>query len=150
LYLCECFDARKAELSDAICTGLQLANFWQDVRRDLDIGRAYLPAEDIGHFGYTEADLHARRFTPAFRALMQFQVQRARALFEQGEPLVALMPGAVQTDIELFIRGGQCILDKIAAIDYNVWRQRPALTRWDKAALMGGVLWRRMISRMLD
>ena len=95
-------------------------------------------------------DLRARRFCPAFRALMQFQVERARSLFHQGQPLVALMPAEVQADIELFIRGGQGILDKIEAIDYNVWRRRPALSRWDKAALVGGVLWRRIISRIFD
>jgi squalene synthase HpnC len=143
LYLCECFDAHKAALSDAVCTGLQLANFWQDVSRDLDIGRVYLPAEDMRHFGYGEADLQARRFTPAFRALMAFEVERARAILRQGLPLVRLVPVDVQADIELFIRGGLSILDKIEAIDYNVWHQRPVLKKWDKAALLGGVLWRR-------
>lgn len=143
LYLCECYDAPKAALSDAVCTGLQLANFWQDVNRDLDIGRVYLPAEDLERFGYTTADLEARRWTPAFRELMCFEVERARALFQKGLPLVSLVPADVQADIELFVRGGLGILDKIVAIDYNVWEQRPVLRKWDKAALVGGVLWRR-------
>jgi squalene synthase HpnC len=148
LYLCECFDERKAELSDAICTGLQLANFWQDVSRDLNIGRVYLPEEDMQRCGYSWADLQARRLTAAFRALMRFEVERARALFHQGRPLVRLMPGDVQADIELFLRGGLAILDKITAIDYNVWRQRPVLGKWDKAAMVGGVLWRRIVSKI--
>jgi squalene synthase HpnC len=150
LYLCECFDAGKAALSDAICTGLQLANFWQDVSRDLDIGRVYIPAQDMRRFGYPEEDLLARRFTPAFRELMRFEVERARALFQQGQPLARLVPGDVQTDIELFIRGGLGILDKITAIDYNVWRQRPVLRKWDKAALLASVVCQRMLRGILD
>src|SRR5207237_6158083 len=77
LYLCECHDAERAALADCICTGLQLANFWQDVSRDLDIGRVYLPAEDRRRFGYADADLDARRFNAAFAALMRFEVDRA-------------------------------------------------------------------------
>jgi squalene synthase HpnC len=145
LYLCECYNARTAALADAICTGLQLANFWQDVSRDLDIGRVYIPAEDMRAFAYADADLATRRFTPAFCELMRFEVDRARALFHQGEPLLRLVPREVQVDIDLFIRGGVGILDKIAAIDYNVWRERPVLKKWDKAALVGGVLWRRVM-----
>jgi squalene synthase HpnC len=146
LYLCECFNAPNAAHADKVCTGLQLANFWQDVRRDLDIGRVYLPEEDMRRFEYAEADLHARRYTPAFRDMMRFQVARTRLLFEQGQPLVRLVPNDVQADIELFIRGGLGILDKIAAIDYNVWHQRPVLKKWEKAALVGGVLWKRIWS----
>jgi len=148
LYLCESFDSPRAVLSDAVCTGLQLANFWQDVRRDLDIGRVYLPAEDMQHFGYAEADLQARRFAPAFRDLMCFEVDRARALFHQGMPLIKMVPAEVQADIELFIRGGLAILDKIAAIDYNVWQQRPVLGKCEKAALLGRVLWKRLQDRL--
>jgi squalene synthase HpnC len=147
LHLCECCDAPKVALSDAVCTGLQLANFWQDVSRDLDIGRVYLPAEDMRHFGYGEAELQARHYTSAFRALMLFEVERARSLLRQGFSLVPLMPADVRIDIELFIRGGLGILDKIEAVDCNVWRQRPVLNKWDKAALVGTVLWRRALGR---
>jgi len=148
LYLCESFNSTTALLSDAICTGLQLANFWQDVNRDLDIGRVYIPNEDMRNFGYGESDLKARRFTPAFRELMRFEVERARGLFGQGEPLVRLVPENVQADIELFIRGGLGILDKIVAEDYNVWRRRPVLRKWEKAALLGSVLCRRVKERI--
>jgi squalene synthase HpnC len=140
LYLCECFDAERAALSDAICTGLQLANFWQDVARDLDIGRVYLPAEDRRRFAYRDDDLETRRFTPAFRELMRFEVERARALFERGMPLVRMMPRAVQADIELFVQGGQAILRKIEQQDYDVWRARPKLSKAEKAKLIGRVL----------
>jgi squalene synthase HpnC len=144
LYLCESFDPERAGLSDLICTGLQLANFWQDVARDLDIGRVYLPAEDRRRFGYGDHDLEARRFTPQFAELLRFEVERARDLFQCGLPLVQKMPQDVQTDIELFARGGLGILRKIEAVDFDVWRTRPVLAKWDKAALLGGVLWRRV------
>jgi|SRR5581483_1688035 len=143
LYLCECFDERRAELSDFVCTALQLANFWQDVSRDFDIGRVYLPAEDRRRFGYSDDDLENRRFTPAFADLMRFEVERTRGLFERGLALVPLVPPEVQTDIELFVRGGQAILQKVEDIGYNVWRTRPVLARWDKAALLGGTVWRK-------
>lgn len=147
LYLCECHRPETVELSDAICTGLQLANFWQDVARDLDIGRVYLPAEDRKRFGYAEPDLEARRFTPAFAELMRFEVQRARQLFETGLPLVALVPADVQPDIELFARGGLGILGKIEALGYDVWRARPVLRKWEKLVLVGSVFLRHWYRR---
>ncbi|OYW19441.1 MAG: squalene synthase HpnC, partial [Planctomycetales bacterium 12-60-4] len=78
LYLCRQFSEENAAWSDSICTGLQLANFWQDVARDYDIGRIYLPREDYERFGYARTDFDSRAETPAFLALMQFEVQRAR------------------------------------------------------------------------
>jgi squalene synthase HpnC len=143
LYLCECHDAARAALADRICTGLQLANFWQDVARDLDIGRVYLPAEDRRHFGYADADLEARRFTQSFADLLRFEVERARALFEQGLPLVAQVPADMQSDIELFARGGLAILGKIEAAGYNVWQSRPVLSKREKVALLASAMWRR-------
>jgi squalene synthase HpnC len=139
LYLCEAFDAKRAELSDQICTGLQLANFWQDVARDFAIGRVYLPAEDRRRFAYSDGDLAAQRFTPAFADLMRFEVDRARGLLVAGLDLVPLMPEDVRLDIELFARGGLAILAKIEALGYDVWQTRPALTRWEKMALVGRV-----------
>jgi squalene synthase HpnC len=144
LYLCEAHNAERAALSDCICTALQLANFWQDVARDFAIGRVYLPAEDRQRFGYTDADLEARRFTPAFADLLRFEVDRARELFHQGRPLIALMPAAYRADIQLFLEGGLAILRKIEECGYNVWARRPMLTKWDKATLLGGVLWQRL------
>jgi squalene synthase HpnC len=141
LYLCECFDAERAALADKICTGLQLANFWQDVARDLDLGRIYLPEEDRQRFGYSEADLFARRCTAQFVELMRFEVERAHNFFLEGLPLVERMPGDVRLDIELFARGGLAILRKIERQGYNVLAHRPALARWEKAALVGKALW---------
>jgi squalene synthase HpnC len=144
LYLCESFSPERVELSDHVCTALQLANFWQDVSRDLDIGRVYLPEEDMKRFGYPREDLLARRFTLEFADLMRFEVDRTRDLFYRGFPLVERMPSAYQADIELFIRGGLAILKKIEQINYNVWMQRPALAGWEKAALLARALWRRV------
>jgi squalene synthase HpnC len=146
LYLCESYDEKRAALSDRICTALQLANFWQDVNRDFDIGRVYLPAEDRSRFGYSDADLESRRFTDSFVELMRFEVKRTRRLFEEGYPLVALMPADFRIDIELFIHGGMSILQKIEACQYNVWQTRPELAKWEKLALLGNVLWRKAFS----
>ncbi len=144
LYLCEAYDAERAALADNICTALQLANFWQDVARDFAIGRVYLPEEDRVHFGYSDADLNARRFTEGFAALMRYEVDRARDLFYRGMPLIDRVPRAVRADVELFVEGGLAILRKIERVRYNVWAVRPELAKWEKAALFGGALWRRM------
>jgi phytoene/squalene synthetase len=127
-------------LADATCTALQLANFWQDVARDLAIGRIYLPREDRERFGYPESDLRALRFTPGFAALMKFEVDRTHELFEQGRALVARIPGVLAVDIDLFSRGGMAILHEIEARGYDVLSARPALTKWTKIRLLGRAL----------
>ena len=149
LYLCECYDAKRAALADHICTGLQLANFWQDVARDLDIGRVYLPEEDRRTSGYPEIDLRARRFTPAFAELMRFEVDRTRDLFYRGWPLVDELPPEIRPNVELFIRGGLAVLRKIERQRYNVWMERPALAKWEKAVLVAGALVRRVRGAVL-
>jgi squalene synthase HpnC len=148
LYLCEAFDCANAGLADHICTALQLANIWQDVARDFEIGRVYLPDEDRRHFGYADADLERRRFTPAFAALMRFQVERTRDLFYRGFPLLERVQPGVRLDIELFIQGGLAILRKIERRGYNVWRTRPALSKWDKGVLLIGTLSRHFSARL--
>lgn len=146
LYLCECHDEIRGSFSDRICTALQLANFWQDVARDLDLGRIYLPREDRERFGYSEADLQSRRFTPSFAQLMQFEVERTRDLFYKGYPLVDLMPKEMRIDIELFLEGGLGILHKIERAGYNVLDRRPQLSKWDKGTLLAGAVWRKFQS----
>ncbi|MBM3982019.1 MAG: squalene synthase HpnC [Planctomycetes bacterium] len=140
LRLFECHDAARAALSDEVCTGLQLANFWQDVARDLAIGRVYLPAEDRARFGYSDEDLEARRCTPQFRELMRFQVDRARGYFDRGARLLPLLPRAARIDVDLFIRGGRAILSAIERIDYDLWTQRPEVSKWAKAKLLLGAM----------
>jgi squalene synthase HpnC len=129
LYLCERFDDRNAAWSDSVCTGLQLANFWQDVSRDCDIGRVYLPREDRERFGYSDAALQSRTTNAEFLQLMEFQVDRARTLLQAGRPLIAAMPGRLQVDIDLFIGGGLAILDEIEKIGFRVWERRPVVTK---------------------
>lgn len=146
LHLFECYCERRAALSDEVCTGLQLANFWQDVARDLDIGRVYLPAEDRARFGYPDADLEARRFTPAFRDLMRFQVERARAFFDRGAALLPLLPRAARVDVDLFSRGGYAILSAIERANYDVWTRRPEVSKWAKAKLLLGAAMRFVLS----
>jgi squalene synthase HpnC len=140
LYVAGAHDDENARLSDATCTALQLANFWQDVARDLAIGRIYLPREDRDRFGYPEGDLRALRFTPAFAALMRFEVDRTRELFEQGLPLANQIPGPLGVDVELFSRGGMAILDRIEGCGYDVLGARPALGKWAKIGLIGRAL----------
>jgi squalene synthase HpnC len=144
LHLFECFDEAGAELSDQICTALQLANFWQDVGRDHDIGRVYLPEEDRRRFGYSDADLDARRFTPGFAELLRFQVDRTRDLFYRGYPLLDRLPAEARAEVELFIEGGLAILRKIEACGFDVWARRPRLAKWEKGALLASALWRRL------
>ncbi len=148
LHITGCMDQERAALSDAICTGLQLANFWQDVGRDLDLGRVYLPLEDRQRFGYGDDDLRQRRFTPSFRELMAFEVQRAREFFERGRPLIEMMPSGVQVEVELLIGGGMAILDRIAAQDYDVWKRRPTLSPLEKGRLIVGAVISRWFRRM--
>jgi len=148
LYLCQAFDEENARLSDRICTGLQLANFWQDIARDHVMGRVYLPADDRARFGYRDEDLQDRRFTPAFAELLRFEVARARQLFHEGLPLVQRIPKDIRADIELFARGGLAILRKIEEVGYNVWQSRPALSKWEKASLLLQVLVRNLANSL--
>ncbi len=138
LHLFRCFDVQRAALADDVCTGLQLANFWQDVARDYAIGRVYLPEEDRRVFGYGDEDLAARRCTPAFRELMRYEVGRTHAFFNRGENLLPLLPRQVRVDVDLFIRGGRAILAAIEHAQYDVWSQRPEVTKRAKLKLLVG------------
>ncbi|WP_296949697.1 squalene synthase HpnC [uncultured Massilia sp.] len=121
--------------SDAICTALQLINFWQDVGVDIDKGRIYLPQEDLARFGVSEdAVLHGRT-GPAWRALMGFEVERARALMLQGAPLATRLPGRVGWELRLVVQGGLRILEAIERVRYDVFRRRPQLKRTDWIAV---------------
>jgi squalene synthase HpnC len=136
LYLGGYSDPERQKLSDNTCTALQLANFWQDVSVDYGKGRIYIPLEDIQRFGVTESDIAQRRFTPAFRELMKFQVERARDWFNRGLPLLNQVRPELALDIELFSRGGQEILNAIQAQDFNVLKSRPAISKPKKLWLV--------------
>ncbi|MCA9067432.1 MAG: squalene synthase HpnC, partial [Planctomycetaceae bacterium] len=149
LYLCRQYETENVAWSDSICTGLQLANFWQDVSRDWDIGRIYLPQEDRERFGYSREDFEARRTTAAFLELMRFEVDRAREFLESGFPLIPRLPGRLQVDIELFALGGLKILERIERIGYRVWETRPVVTKWDAFKLFSGCLLRSWKRRLI-
>ncbi len=152
LYLCRQAGDANFRWSDSICTGLQLANFWQDVSRDLEIGRIYLPLEDLRRFGYSMEELQGRVTNPAFLELMEFQVNRARLWLapwsDRNLPELAPFPLRVQVDIELFARGGERILDRIAGIGYRVWHKRPVVTKSEVARLFAGCVQRAILRKL--
>ncbi|MDE3074010.1 MAG: squalene synthase HpnC [Chloroflexota bacterium] len=119
-------DEPRLALSDATCTALQLANFWQDVASDYhQRGRIYLPLEDLRRFGCAEEGLAVGRIDPAWRELMAFEVERARRLFHEGLGLVDLVDRRLRIDLRLFSLGGVEILDRIEAAGYDVLSKRP-------------------------
>jgi squalene synthase HpnC len=136
LMLCGYRDDERFRLSDATCTALQLANFWQDVTVDLRKDRIYLPLHLFTKHGYTEQQLSEGRFTPAFREVMKDAVDKAQELFEQGLPLVGTLDRRLAVDIDLFNRGGLRILEKIRAQGYDVLRARPAITKTERVELL--------------
>jgi squalene synthase HpnC len=143
LHLFEQHDEERGILSDHICTALQEANFWQDVARDYALGRIYLPRDEREQFGVSEATIARSEATPAFRALMRFVVQRTRATFATGAPLVQLVREEFRPDLELFLAGGLAILDAIEAADFDVLTHRPTLSAWHKGRLLLAALGRK-------
>jgi len=146
LYVCGYRDAGRQEYSDWTCTALQLANFWQDVARDLDKGRIYIPLDHLRAHGLTPEDLAARRFDARYAAMTKELVEYTRTLFARGRALVGRVAGPLRVDIDLFSRGGLAVLDAIEAIGYNTIERRPALTRGVQARLLGRALLSRMFS----
>lgn len=129
-------------LSDEICTGLQLSNFAQDVARDFAIGRIYLPEEEYRAAGICEADFGQLGKEDCWKRLLQMQVQEARQCFVRGGALPGLVPRELRPAIELFLAGGNAILDAIEKQQFDVWTKRPKLSRWQKGKLLGQVAWR--------
>ena len=147
LYLCGYRDRERQVLADATCTALQLANFWQDVRVDLEKGRIYLPLEDLDRYHYAEADLEAGVVDERFRKLMAYQVDRTRALFDEGLGLCGMLDGRVRLDIELFNRCGSALLDQIERRRYDVLSSRPTLSPARKTSLFLKYALKRLWSR---
>ena len=133
LHLHHCATPDNASKSDAICTALQLVNFWQDVAIDWRKGRVYLPQEDLARFGVAESGIAAGRCDDGWRALIAFETARTRALLESGRPLVRSLPWRFGLEISGVLAGGHRILDRIDAVDGDVFRQRPRLGRIDWA-----------------
>lgn len=138
LYLGRCHDERRGLLADSICTGLQWANFCQDVARDWAKGRIYLPQESWDQAGYTEVMFARGEYNEAFRQALRMEVDRAEAYLRGGESLVDFVPSELRLEVALFTAGGLSILAAIRDADYNVWRRRPTISKRQQF----GLLWR--------
>ena len=147
LGLCGYRDAERQALSDATCTALQLANFWQDVTVDLEKNRIYLPLDLLEAHGYPIEALFARRFDERFRAAMQEAVNVTRELFLRGLPLADSVDRRLAIDLELFSRGGLRVLEKIEHQGCDVLASRPAISKLERVGLLLGALGRRAFSR---
>ena len=136
LGLCGYHDAELDRLSDATCTALQLANFWQDVTVDLKKDRIYIPLDALSRYNYTEQELFALRFDERFQNAMRDIVAVARAKFHEGLPLARMVDRRLSIDLTLFSRGGLCILDKIEKQGYNVLAVRPKISKTQRVGLL--------------
>ena len=125
LYVFGSFSAPRAELSDSVCTALQLAEHWQDVAEDLHAGRIYLPAQDMDTFGCTEQDLAQPSAPPQVRELIAFETRRASTLLDAGAPLIGTLRGAARAAVAGYVAGGRAALAGIAAADHDVLRATP-------------------------
>jgi squalene synthase HpnC len=140
LYLCEYRDEARQKLSDQTCTALQLANFWQDVSRDLEKGRIYIPLDVLAAHGLSEAEIVNKRFDARFVALMKSLIARTRAIFQAGMPLATTVEPFLRVDLEMFSKGGLAVLDAIEACGYNTLEHRPTLTKWTQIGLLARTL----------
>jgi squalene synthase HpnC len=140
LYLFGYRDAERQHLSDLVCSGLQLANFWQDVAIDLDKSRIYFPREDMRKFGLSADDLRRRVATPEFLALMRHEVAVAREMLRRGAELHRMVDRRLRRDILMFAGGGLAILHAIERVGYDVFSRRPKLTKFDYLKLGASAL----------
>jgi squalene synthase HpnC len=136
-------DAESRRRADAICTGLQLANFWQDIAVDWRKGRLYVPAEDLARFGVEEQDIEAGRCDERWTRLLAFEVERSRALLVAGRALTGALPLRLALELKLIVAGGLRILDAIDAVQGDVFRRRPRLGTLDWLALAAPALFAR-------
>lgn len=133
-------DEAELRRADAICTGLQLANFCQDVAIDRAKGRIYLPAEDMASFAVTEQQIEAGRADERWRRLMAFEVERARGLLASGRPLARSLPLRARLELRMVVAGGQSILRAIDRVQGDVFGRRPVLRRRDWAFMFAAAL----------
>jgi squalene synthase HpnC/squalene synthase HpnD len=147
LYLCGYRDEERQRLSDATCTALQLANFWQDVSRDLEKGRIYIPLDVAAAHGVTERDIVERRFDPQFVALMKDLIANTRTLFAHGAPLAKMVDSRLSVDLELFSKGGIAVLDAIESMGYDTLHRRPSISKGKQVRLLGRALVTRAIGK---
>jgi len=142
LHLGQCHTPARVRLADSICTGLQLANFWQDVARDWDRGRIYLPMAECRRFGYDQSHFAGRECNEAFRRLLAVQVEQAEGWLRRGMPLIEKMPPELRLQVALFIHGGLAVLDAIRRRDFDVWTSRPKIPKMTKLRILVSCWWR--------
>ncbi len=130
--------------SNRICTGLQLANHWQDLARDYRIGRIYLPQDEMRQFGVNDMDLAAATAGQPLRQLMKFQCDRAESWLREGLPLVNHVPTWLAKDLRLFVHGGLATVHAIRQCDYDVLKRRPEVSRWTQARLLMAAYFNRL------
>ena len=136
LYLCGYRDEERQRLSDATCTALQLANFWQDVSRDLEKGRIYIPLDRAEAYGLSENEILEKKFDERYVLLMKELIGRTRTLFHQGLPLSQMVAGKLSVDLDMFSRGGVAVLDAIEAIGYDTLHHRPIVSKIRQVQLL--------------
>jgi squalene synthase HpnC len=141
LHLYGVTDALALERSDAICSALQLINFWQDLSVDIPRGRYYLPQDDCNRFGVPQADILAQRQTQNATQLIAQCAATARASMQFGSKLVHQVPGRAGWELRLVVQGGLRILDRIEALHYATLNQRPTLRWWDFPVMLWRALW---------
>ncbi len=147
LYLCGYSDPERQRLSDATCTALQLANFWQDITVDQGKDRVYLPLDLLARHNYTVDDLFARRFDDRFRQIMREAVEKARGFFEIGLALPPMVDRRLAVDLELFSQGGLKVLEKIESQGYDVLSARPKISKVERVVLLVSTLLRAAFRR---
>jgi squalene synthase HpnC len=140
LHLAECHNETAGPLSDAICTGLQLANFCQDLARDYRDGRIYLPEETLAACGATFEDFQSGAATAPLRAALAIEVDRAEGYFAAGESLRDHVVAWLRPEVSLIVAGGRAILEAIRACGYDVWTSRPKVSKWKQLQLLGSLL----------
>ncbi len=144
LYLCGYRDEERQRLSDATCTALQLANFWQDVARDLEKGRIYIPLDRAQAHGLSEQDIVEKKFDDRYVSLMKELIGYTRVIFERGRPLAQRVDGKLSVDLEMFTRGGVAVLDAIEKMGYDTLHHRPAISKATQVRLLGRTLFAHM------
>jgi len=142
LYLGACHTPDRVRLSDSICTGLQLANFCQDVERDWRRGRVYLPLAARRRFGCDEAMFARGECNHAFRQLLAVQVDQAEGFLRAGSPLAAKMPPGLRLPVALFVAGGLAVLEAVRRQNFDVWSHRPTLSKFEKLQLLFCCWWK--------
>jgi len=147
LYLCGYRDEARQRLSDATCTALQLANFWQDVSRDLEKGRIYIPLDRAAAHGLSEQDIVEKKFDQRYVSLMKELIEYTRGLFEKGMPLSKMVKGKLSVDLAMFSRGGVAVLNAIEEMGYDTLHRRTAVSKAKQVRLLGRALVTQVFAR---